>query len=365
MNRNVNLSGNALAGLLLGCLLVMSSGCARLAGVTPAPEYFDDIEPFFTLGVPEEPELPPLRTEGLTEDEINTVRIYRERHRAVVNLTSLSAYRTRFFGTVPASGTGSGFILDRHGVVVTNHHVVEGAQRVVLTLHDGSNYPAQVIGSDPEMDLAVLRFDPQGRNLVTIPMGDSASLQVGQKVLALGNPFGLEGTLTAGVISALDRPIQLGSGFIIRDLIQSDAAINPGNSGGAAAEFPGRRDRGELDDDFTFSGQRRNQPGHSLEHGDADRFPYPQGRAGEPRVDRCRGHRPYAASRRVGQPACPTGHPDHARHPRWKRGQGGHARWRRRPLRPAWPAPHTGGRRHPGRSERRPRRHGCGAVRQP
>jgi S1-C subfamily serine protease len=176
MNRNVNLSGNALAGLLLGCLLVMSSGCARLAGVTPVPEYFDDIEPFFTLGVPEEPELPPLRTEGLTEDEINTVRIYRERHRAVVNLTSLSAYRTRFFGTVPASGTGSGFILDRHGVVVTNHHVVEGAQRVVLTLHDGSNYPAQVIGSDPEMDLAVLRFDPQGRNLVTIPMGDMISV---------------------------------------------------------------------------------------------------------------------------------------------------------------------------------------------
>ncbi len=97
-----------------------------------------------------------------------------------------------------------------------------------------------MIGTDPELDLAVLRFDPQGRDLTTIPRGDSDGLQVGQKVVALGNPFGLDGTLTMGVVSALDRPIELPSGFLIRDLIQTDAAINPGNSGGPLLHRQGR-----------------------------------------------------------------------------------------------------------------------------
>ncbi|MDQ2069016.1 S1C family serine protease [Natronospira bacteriovora] len=225
-----------LSGHLARCLLLLAvmllGGCARLISVEPAPEFFDDIEPTFTVGVPEENPLAPIRTEGLGPEELRAVAIYRENHRAVVNVTSLSAYRFRFLGTVPQGGEGSGAIIDRRGVVVTNHHVVAGAQRLIVTLYDGSRYPAELVGSDPEMDLAVLRFDPLGRPLSRVRIGDSTQLQVGQRVLALGNPFGLDGTLADGVISALNRPVQLRSGFIIRDLIQSDAAINPGNSGG-------------------------------------------------------------------------------------------------------------------------------------
>lgn len=213
-------------------MVLLTTACSGLGTPQPDPAYIDRLEIPYTRDVPEEPPLPPLRTEGLGEDEINTVRVHRERIRAVVNVTSLSAYRTRLTGTVPLGGSGSGFIIDQQGTVVTNHHVIEGAQRLIITLYDGSHYRARVIGTDPELDLAVLRFDPLGRRLWTLPPGDSDRLQVGQKVIALGNPFGLEGTLTTGVVSALNRPLQIGSGFIVRNLIQTDAAINPGNSGG-------------------------------------------------------------------------------------------------------------------------------------
>ena len=213
-------------------VLLAVSGCAVFGEAEPAPDYFDDLQAGFTRGVPDERPMPPLVTEGLSEEEIRAIRVYRENHRAVVNVTSMAAYRFRLLGTIPRSGVGSGAIISPRGVVVTNHHVVEGAQRLMVTLYDGSRYPAQLVGSDPEMDLAVLRFNPLGRGLSTVQVGDSSALQVGQRVFALGNPFGLDGTLSAGVVSALNRPIQLQSGFIMRDLIQSDAAINPGNSGG-------------------------------------------------------------------------------------------------------------------------------------
>ncbi|MCP1727049.1 S1-C subfamily serine protease [Natronospira proteinivora] len=217
---------------LLLLVAVSLSACARYTDVTPAPEYFDAMAPLFTVGVPEEQPLPPLIQDGLSQEELSRIQVHRQAHRGVVSVTTLSAYHSRWAGTVPVAGAGSGAIVDGRGVVVTNHHVVAGAQRLIITLYDGSLYPARLIGSDPEMDLAVLRFDPMGRSLTVLPFADSGRLQVGQSVLAMGNPFGLEGTLTAGVISALNRPVQLQSGFIIRDLIQSDAAINPGNSGG-------------------------------------------------------------------------------------------------------------------------------------
>lgn len=228
------------ARLLLLGLSVGLAGCAQILNPMPAPEFFDDIEALFTTDIPAEQPLPPLHIEGLSEEDIRAARIYRDNHRAVVNVTNLSAIRTRFFGTFPSTGTGSGFIIDRRGIVVTNHHVIAGAQRLVLTLYDGSRYPAIVVGSDPEMDLAVLRFDPLGRRLPVINTGDSSRLQVGHRLFALGNPFGLEGTLTSGVVSALNRPVQLESGFIIRDLIQHDAAINPGSSGGPLLDSGGR-----------------------------------------------------------------------------------------------------------------------------
>jgi len=221
-------------------VVLLLSACARYTERTPAPDYFDAMAPLFTVGVPEEEPLPPLIREGLSEEEVARVAVHRQAHRGVVNVTTLSAYRSRWAGTVPTAGSGSGAIIDGRGLVVTNHHVVAGAQRLLVSLYDGSLYPARLIGSDPEMDLAVLRFDPMGRSLTELPFADSSRVQVGQSVLALGNPFGLEGTLTAGVVSALNRPVQLHSGFIIRDLIQSDAAINPGNSGGPLLNSQGQ-----------------------------------------------------------------------------------------------------------------------------
>ncbi len=218
-----------------GLLLAASGGLAACAGwlaPQPAPELLERIEIPYTQGVPIDPPLPDLQGRGLSEEELITVAIHRERVRAVVNVTSLSAYRSRLSGAFPLGGSGSGFIIDQRGTVITNHHVVQGAQRLIVTLYDGSHYPARLIGSDEELDLAVLRFEPQGRRLWVLPRGDSQGLQVGQGVIALGNPFGLDGTLTTGVVSALNRPLQLGSGFIIRNLIQTDAAINPGDSGG-------------------------------------------------------------------------------------------------------------------------------------
>jgi S1-C subfamily serine protease len=116
--------------------------------------------------------------------------------------------------------------------VLTNYHVVENAVKVNLTLADESNFEGVVVGYDRENDLAVIKFDPQGKELVTIPFGDSAGLRVGQKVLAIGNPFGLERTLTTGIVSALGRPVRTDGGLVIQEMIQTDSSINPGNSGG-------------------------------------------------------------------------------------------------------------------------------------
>jgi S1-C subfamily serine protease len=157
----------------------------------------------------------------------------------VVNVTSVSVKYNWFLQAVPQEGTGSGSILDAQGNVLTNYHVVKGAERLTVTLYEGSSFEARVIGTDPESDLAVVRFDPAGRQLDTIPLGASKSLVVGQKVIAVGNPFGLERTLTTGVVSGLRRPLQTPEGFIMRELIQTDAAINPGNSGGPLLNLKG------------------------------------------------------------------------------------------------------------------------------
>jgi len=130
-----------------------------------------------------------------------------------------------------SEGTGSGSIMDQKGNVLTNLHVVRGAAALFVTLYDGSTYPAKVIGADFENDLAVIRFEPAGRKLTTIKTG-SGRVVVGQRVYALGNPFGLEHTLTTGIVSAIGRPMSTEEGVMMKDLIQTDAAINPGNSGG-------------------------------------------------------------------------------------------------------------------------------------
>ena len=150
----------------------------------------------------------------------------------MVNITSTAVQMDFFFNVFPTQGSGSGAILDGKGHILTNHHVVANAQKLEVTLADGSKWSAKLIGSDPDNDLAVIRIDAPREKLKVIPPGDSKHLRIGQKVLAIGNPFGFERTLTTGVISSVGRTIRSEVGTLIEDVIQTDAAINPGNSGG-------------------------------------------------------------------------------------------------------------------------------------
>jgi S1-C subfamily serine protease len=169
---------------------------------------------------------------SVTEDEKNNIAVYEKVADGVVNITSTAIQMDFFFNAVPTQGSGSGSIIETNGHILTNHHVVANAQKLEVTLADGSKWPAKLIGSDPDSDLAVIRIDAPKEKLKVIPMGDSKRLRIGQKVLAIGNPFGLERTLTTGIISSLGRTIRSEGGFLIEDVIQTDAAINPGNSGG-------------------------------------------------------------------------------------------------------------------------------------
>jgi putative serine protease PepD len=166
-------------------------------------------------------------------DERNNIDIYQKYGRGVVNITTTTLEYDFFLRPVPMeSGTGSGAIIDSQGHIVTNFHVVRNAQQLEVTLPDKTKHEAKVIGADPNNDLAVIQIDAPNERYTPIPLGTSAGLQVGQKVLAIGNPYGLERTLTTGIISSLGRSIQAENGRVIEDIIQTDAAINPGNSGG-------------------------------------------------------------------------------------------------------------------------------------
>ncbi len=174
-------------------------------------------------------------------DEQNNIEIYRALSPGVVNVHSTS-YARDFFGFVePQEGSGSGSIIDAEGDILTNNHVIEGAQKVAVSFGGQKNYAARVIGRDPDTDLAVIRLVETPRETLTIvPLGDSDKLAVGQKVLAIGNPFGLDRTLTTGVISGLQRPIRARNNRPIEGAIQTDASINPGNSGGPLLDSHGR-----------------------------------------------------------------------------------------------------------------------------
>src|SRR5687767_655678 len=185
------------------------------------------------------------RPAGISEftstDEQNNIEIYRTLSPGVVNIHSTS-YARDFFGYVePQQGSGSGSILDRQGHILTNYHVVEGAQKLAVSFGSQKNYAAEVVGGDPDTDLAVIKLLELPKEGVTVvPLGDSDKLVVGQKVLAIGNPFGLDRTLTTGVISGLQRPIRARNNRPIEGAIQTDASINPGNSGGPLLDSRGR-----------------------------------------------------------------------------------------------------------------------------
>jgi S1-C subfamily serine protease len=174
-------------------------------------------------------------------DENNNIEIYRAVAPGVVNISSTS-YARDFFGFVePREGSGSGSILDSEGNILTNFHVVEGAQKLSVSLGGQKTYAAKLVGGDPDTDLAVIRLIEKPREPLTIVgLGDSDKLAVGQKVLAIGNPFGLDRTLTTGVISGLQRPIRARNNRLIEGAIQTDASINPGNSGGPLLDSHGR-----------------------------------------------------------------------------------------------------------------------------
>lgn len=169
-----------------------------------------------------------------TEDERNSTEIFSRASPSVVYVTNTALRRSLFSLNVQEipRGSGTGFVWSDSGLIVTNFHVIAGAHRLIVTLGDQREFEAQVVGVAPEKDLAVLRIEDPPEDLEALPLGDSSELSVGRKVLAIGNPFGLDTTLTTGVVSALGREIQAPSGRTIRGVIQTDAAINPGNSGG-------------------------------------------------------------------------------------------------------------------------------------
>jgi S1-C subfamily serine protease len=180
---------------------------------------------------------PPLRVSHLdpelSPEEQANVRVYQQMNRSVVNITTRGVTLDDFLPLgIAREGTGSGSVLDLQGHILTNHHVIEDAREATVTLFDGSTYEARLVGSDPSNDLAVLQIDAPAARLVPVAWGDSARLLVGMKVFAIGNPFGLERTLTVGIVSSLNRSLRAANGRQIRGVIQTDAAINPGNSGG-------------------------------------------------------------------------------------------------------------------------------------
>jgi S1-C subfamily serine protease len=178
-------------------------------------------------------------TAGFSTDENNNIEIYKMARPATVNITSIVYREDFFFQVYPQEGTGSGFILKPDGLILTNNHVVSGSAQLTVTLAgDKKQYKARVLGTDPRNDLALVKIQAV-QQLPFLKLGDSDNLLVGQKVLAIGNPFGLGGTLTTGIVSSLGRTLQPQEGRRLEDMIQTDAAINPGNSGGPLLDSHG------------------------------------------------------------------------------------------------------------------------------
>ncbi len=178
----------------------------------------------------------------LAADEQNTIEVFKSAAPSVVFITSIALRRNLFSLNVYEipRGTGSGFVWDKQGRIVTNYHVIAGASRLEVTLADHSTWKAVLVGAAPDRDLAVLQISAPKNKLFPLAIGESDNLLVGQKVFAIGNPFGLDQTLTTGVVSALGREIKSVTGRVISDVIQTDAAINPGNSGGPLLDSAGR-----------------------------------------------------------------------------------------------------------------------------
>jgi S1-C subfamily serine protease len=232
---------DALQNLALGeGQIEVVSGDSPSALVAQAPTATVPPEEVRTPPAPTGEAQPPAVTESLTASEMEavldiaealTIQVYERVSPSVVNITS-RALELGFYGVYPSEGAGSGFFIDTDGHIVTNYHVIEGAQTVEVTLLDGTVVPAEVVGSDAFSDLAVLQVDVKPEESLPVDLSFEGDLQVGQRAIAIGNPFGLNWTLTTGVVSSLGRPLQVSEDRTIYDVVQTDAAINPGNSGG-------------------------------------------------------------------------------------------------------------------------------------
>ena len=221
--------------LIMFVVLLSSLGCMALS-TAPAPTV--------ELHTPVPTVAPPLvispQDDAIRNLETQVEAVYESVGQSVVNVTVTSIGYDYFFNAVPQEGSGSGFVYDDQGHIITNYHVVETAEDIQVTFADGVTLPAEVIGSDPTYDLAVLKIDSGASSAHLVPLGDSDTLRVGQFVVAIGNPFGLDQTVTFGVISSLGRIIESPDGRFIGEAIQTDAAINPGNSGGPLLDLEGR-----------------------------------------------------------------------------------------------------------------------------
>jgi S1-C subfamily serine protease len=181
-----------------------------------------------------------LPVEDYTAEERVNIAVYENCNRSVVHISTMVVNQGMMFFESSEEGEGSGSVLDKNGHILTNFHVVEGAREIEVTLFDGKSYPARLVGRDPSSDVAVLRINAPAESLFPIRFGDSSRLKVGQRVFALGNPFGLDRTLTTGIVSSLNRTLPVRNSRSIKSIIQIDAAINPGNSGGPLLDSHGR-----------------------------------------------------------------------------------------------------------------------------
>jgi S1-C subfamily serine protease len=220
--------------------LPLLASCRFVKGSSPT-EVAIPASPLAATPVPLPAATPPLApSASLVSLESEVVGVYDSAGPGVVHITSRSYTYDFFFNPVPQEGTGSGFVYDGEGHIVTNYHVVEGAEELFVALPGDVEVAAQIVGVDPSNDLAVIQVNLESELLHPIPLGDSEGLRVGQFVVAIGNPFGLDRTLTVGVVSALGRVIESPDDRFIGEIIQTDAAINPGNSGGPLLDLAGR-----------------------------------------------------------------------------------------------------------------------------
>ena len=217
-----NSSRDVLRLVTLGVVLVLGAYWAGSRWGQRQPERVEAVPAAF----------PEAKATDLVGEETINVKIYSQAAPSVANIVTRNLEYDVFMEPVPVEGAGSGFVIDPRGYIMTNYHVVQGAQAISVTLGDRSHYDAKFIGADERNDIALVKIDPKDRKLPALTMGDSDTLQVGQHVLAIGNPFGFQSTLTTGVVSALGRTVQTGQTTVIDGAIQTDAAINQGNSGG-------------------------------------------------------------------------------------------------------------------------------------